>query len=335
MKKLIALLLAIILCVSLCACSKADDDKKQSEDTVSVDTDVETDIIRLTITNAQLAIKLNDSDYDYKISEDYFNAEKYDSSKHAGADYVAPKGHTYVAIEFRVKNLDRAPVTFEATDFITVKYAGEEYKESINYGCRSEDGYVWEKFNKNVSTLTVDVEETIYYRGYIDIPTDAESLDDDFYLTVTLPNSKDETEDFVYFINDAKLPEEHIVNYEEASYCFHTDIGQEYFSEHLSEYTKLSSDEIKSLIEDTAKCDIYMKLTGGCWKGSFEFESDHRIKETIYDGSVGYFNNRTWKISGDNLILSDEDVCDVYDTNLGDCLLVKDNEPYALLTLYY
>ena len=51
----------------------------------------------------------------YKTSPDYFLADEYNPETDAGLAYVAPKGHTYVAIEYRVKNLDRASVEFEGS----------------------------------------------------------------------------------------------------------------------------------------------------------------------------------------------------------------------------
>ncbi len=330
MKKIFSLLLAFTIIFSFYACG-------DSNLTVySVGNSVESDILKLTLDNAQFAIKLNSSSSatyaqmkagKVTLSEEYFTAEEYDPSMDAGLAYVAPKGHTYVAIEFKAENLDRSSVS-HGHDFVSVEYNEEKYEDlEVNYGCSSINGYKWE--NYDMSGFSLLAGETEYFRAYVDIPVDVDSLDDEFNLIFSIPNSKGDVEKFKYHISGEIIAEQEI-SLDEAIYKFKNEEGQTFFKEHLTEYTAVSGDEIASLLSGKT-WNIIMKLSYGSWEGKFKFESDSRIKETLYDGSVGFFNERTWSVDGNNLILDKEDICEVYKISDEVCLLVKDKEPFAVL----
>lgn len=77
------------------------------------------------------------------------------------------------------------------------------------------------------------------------------------------------------------------------------------FNPHLEEYDVVSGPEISSFVLQKT-WNIVMILSYGSWSGQFHFNEDGTIRETIYDGSEGYFNNRRWYVSGDALVLSSE-----------------------------
>lgn len=367
MTKTLSLILALMLCLSLCACGNNTDDTSDtsstSGDTSSTSGDtstvtetpedvalpesklgnsIETDILRITLTNAQFAIKLNSSSSgtlnqiqsgQTTLSDKYFTPEEYDPENDAGKAYIAAKGHTYVAIEFKAENLDRTSVEFDGSfngQFMTVEYDGNTYNEKTNYGCESSNGYEWVRYN-SINVMLLAGEEA-YYRCYIDIPVDVADLNDDFDLIFALPNSKGDVTKFKYVVTaaDRTIVESQEMSVDEAIHVFTSEEGQTYFQKHMEDYAVLSGTDIQNVVSGR-KMNILIKKEYGSWKGGFRFDSDGRIEETIPMVGVGYFNNRTWSISGDTLILDNEDVCQVRKIKEGTYLLVKDNAPYAIL----
>jgi len=355
MRRTITLFLALLLCLNLCACGAENPSPTVAEtDATEAPTEaavleefrlgesIETDILRITLTNAQLAIKLNSTSSgtlsqiesgQTTLSGEYFTAEEYDPVNDVGLAYVAPKGHTYAAIEFKAENLDRASVEFDGVfneQFITVEYASNTYNEETNYGCRSVNGYEWERYNS--SNILLLAGDAYSYRGYIDIPTDAADLNDDFSLIFSLPNSKGETTGFKYVVTaaDRSAAESQEIPLDEAIHLFTKEEGQQYFKNHMDEFTVLNGEEIKNIVEDHY-WNIVKILSYGSWTGGYKFEADGRIKETIPSIGTGYFNDCSWSISDDTLILNGEEVCQVRKINDTAYLLVLNDEPYAIM----
>ena len=348
MKKALSLFLTFILCLSLWACgssNKETENETEPREPVELPENqlgvsVETDILRITLTNAQLAIKLNASSsgtYEQiqsgttTLDKKYFTAEEYDPVKDVGLAYVAPKGHTYVAFEYLATNLDRASVEFDGTfneQFITVEYGDHTYNQDTVYGCESENGYTWKKYNSGNILLLAG--EEYYYRGYVDIPVDAEDLNDDFALIFSLPNSKGETEQFKYAVKaeDRAAIQSQEISVEEAAASFTEEEGKEYFME---EYSVLSGDEIKAVVSGEF-WEMQIINPTGYWHGGFDFESNGKIKEYIPSIGYGYYNKRTWRVKNDTLILDGEDVCQMRKVTDSIYLLVVDGSPFALLT---
>ena len=210
-KRLIYLFCTIVFCGSLllCAC----DDKSATATNYSLGETVQTDIVKFTLSNAELAIKLNTistgtleeiKSGNTKISDDYFTADEYNADEDLGKAYVASKGHTYVVIEFCIENLDRGALDigdsiFGTSLFTSVVYNGESYDYyTTQYGAVSPNGYEWARYDS--VNILLQAGETSYYRCYIDIPVEADSLDDEFDLRVALPNSDDSLESFTYHV---------------------------------------------------------------------------------------------------------------------------------------
>ena len=344
MKKALSLILSLVLCLGLCACSEKVSELTGIEDLPEskLGEAVETDILRITLTKAQLAIKLNASSSgtlsqiqsgQTTLSDQYFTPEDYDPATDAGLAYVAAKGHTYVAIEFKADNLDRASVEFDGhfnDQFITVEYNNEKYNNETNYGCESLNGYEWIRYN-STNILLIAGEER-YYRGYIDIPVDVSDLNDDFALIFSLPNSSGSVTKFKYVVKaeDRTAVESQEISVGEAIHLFTKEEGQNYFKKHMNEYAVLSSIEIESVVKGR-KWNILIKESYGSWEGSFRFDSDGRIQETIPLVGTGYYNDRSWEVKNDTLILDKTDVCKVLKIDEGVYLLIMDNSPYAIM----
>lgn len=358
--KFIIGLLCFSLMFSVCSCNKENknDDVKSDEEveeteetekstpieTVSMGESIETNILRLTLTNAQLCIKLNSSatgtyeqiqSGNVTLSRDYFTADEYDPSTDAGVAYVAPIGHTYVAIEYYAENLDRASVDFDGfnSQLITVEYNGETYSVSTVYGAESTNGYEWDRYNS--SNVLLLAGESAQMRCYVDIPVDVEDLNDDFSLVFSLPVSDGSTTDFRYEITAADIAEveSQEISVDEAVANFTDSDGYEYFSNHMNDFELISGSEISSNIIGR-RWNIDIRLSYGYWSGAFRFDDVGTIQETISTGDTGYFNNRTWSIDGDLLTLSSDSTsasCEVRQVSDGVYLLISDGAPYAIL----
>ncbi len=309
---------------------------------------VETDILRFTLLNAQLAIKVNSTStynydsktqqaYNVKITDDYFTADEYNAEEDAGTAYVAAKGHTYVVMEFEAENLDRAGVEFDGTfntQFIVIDYAEKTYSEETTYGCSSTDGINWEKYNSSNILLLAGKKER--YRCFVDIPTDANSLTDDFEITFALPKSDGKTEKFSYYItaSDVETVANQEISLEHAIERFTEAESLEYFNNHMNEFAPISGDEIKSAISFKPKWNVDIKESVGSWSGQFQFEDSGRIKETHELIGTGYFNNRMWSINGNEIILKsdkNQKTLTVRKVSNNVYLFVDSNTPYMLI----
>lgn len=370
-KKFYLFLMAMVITSAITACGNSSqqeateneviqdasnvEDEQEIEDvdvaTYSIGDTVETNIVRLKLVNAELAIKLNSTStgtYDdikngtTKISDDYFTADEYVASEDVGKAYVANIGHTYVVIEYCVENLDRASVEFDGSfnkQFIFVNYDGKDYEEKTEYGAKSENGYEWEKYNS--SNVLLLAGETDYYRCYIDIPVDANSLDDDFDLTFAIPKSDGNTTSFTYHVsaNDRAVADasaEKSMTLDEAVYSFTAEEGQNYFKDHQDEYSLMDEDEISSILTDV-KFHVDKKLSYGSGEYYYLFESSKKIKETalsLSDKPTGYLNDLSWRSEGNNLVISgkNDTYYELFKVQDGTYVGYENGEPTLLLT---
>ena len=147
-----------------------------------------------------------------------------------------------------------------------------------------------------------------------------------------MPKSDETTADYRYHISEADRTaiENAEISQDEAVAKFLDSEAQEFFTKYKDEYTVLTGEEIKEKIIGKS-WTIKIKETNGTWEGKFMFESDGDILETIFDGSVGYFNSRYWKIDGDSLIIDGKHTCDVRSIKEDVYLLYDDELPYAVI----
>lgn len=342
MKRRTCLILALIMCLGLFACGNKKEKAKEPElEAHKLGEMVETDILQFTLLNAQFAIKLNSTSSgtyeqiqsgDTALSRNYFLPEEYDPATDTGVGYIAAKGHTYVTFEYLVTNLDRISLSFGSLDdFISVKYNGKTYDANIDYGCQSANSYAWKRLNAGYMTL--EANESLYFRACVDIPVDAADLSDNFDLTFALPTSQDHTTKFRYAVTaeDRAIFESQEISVQEAIYIFlEEEEGQNYFKNHMDEYRILTGEEIKTAISGHFRV-MRMLNENGYWYGGFTFDEDGRIEEYIPEIGTGYFNDRTWKVNGDSLIIDDEHVCQVRRIEDIGYLLVKNGEPFAIM----
>lgn len=111
---------------------------------------VETDLVRLTLNRAELAIALVNTleiGTGFNIDNDYFCPKEYTAEEDADNPYVASKGSTLVFYELLVENLDRDYLELDGSSqdepFVSVSYDGETYStedfEEKKYGWMVRD----------------------------------------------------------------------------------------------------------------------------------------------------------------------------------------------------
>ena len=224
MRKIIALLLAGCMLFSLAACggtqteqasASSDGDipsEVSEEQYAAVGDTVSTDIFSFTLDSAALAIALDNT-----VDENYFLPKEFDAQQDSDNPYVAPKGHTFAAFTYTVTNLDRASAEFHDGSFASVEYDGVAYSRAetpLEEGAymvdpekkiRDIDGSMqtipaneWQRGASNNLLLSVGAKET--RRSYLDIPVEANSLSDEFKLTISIPTSDGSKTDFTYWV---------------------------------------------------------------------------------------------------------------------------------------
>lgn len=341
MKKLTALVLAIIMTLSLSACGGGDI-KKLGESS-------ETDVLRVTLENADLTFAIDASNFgttsDYEsgsetISDNYYTADLSEVTTPVEAD----EGCTCLVVDMTAESLTDGEVTFgdtESETFIKVKYAGKTYEEPMDIGCVSLDRYNFTEYHYNAIILD---NGSVRFRCLVNLPTQVEDINEDFELTFTLPCGGGSTTEATYLVTaeDREAYDSREMTVEDAVFLFDEQIGQDYFTAHLDEYPVLNGAEIAAAIAEKDKWNIVKTYhtensTGfGKWYGSYEFQSDGRIRETLDDGSVGYINKMSWEIQGDSLIFTAghsgrSNVCEVRKVKDGVYMMISDGFLYAIM----
>lgn len=206
MKKTIAILLAIVTCISLNACGNSSNNEYHKlGETVS------TDIFEFTLNAAEFTVALSSI-----CDETYFTPKEYEPDADADNPYVAPVGHTYVAFSYTVKNLNRASSEFHDGHFATVKYDGKKYNNmeegayfqynneqylDVDGKLKTKKGGEWYSDPGNNLLLLTGEKET--RRAYIDIETEIKDLTEDVEITIKIPNSEGKEEAFTFLVTAA------------------------------------------------------------------------------------------------------------------------------------
>lgn len=295
---------------------------------------VETDIARFQLIAAKYSYALENV-----VDNHYGEPKEYDASTDSRNPYVASKGDTLAAFTFCLEDLDRGELDFSKTnEAFTITYNNNEYSSETQFIAKSNDNIQWEQYDSTNVLLFSGEKE--YIRAYMTIDTDVENLDDSMELTVKLPTSEGEEKSFTYSVSaedrDDYKGEE--ISEDDAIQNITEDIGEEYFNNHLNDYASMTGEEINSAIEEK-KFNAVELESYGHWKGTFKFESSGKIYEGGNKYAEGYTNNRTWQISGDNLILSstvsngetETDTYTVKKVRDGVYLLIEDNKIGGIL----
>lgn len=219
MKKTISLLLALVLCLSLCACGEKEDNKptKATEPAPTTEPTVQlelgepasTDIAEFTLDKSQFTL------YVSNVSSNY--VEPMDEPNEL---FNASIGHCYVSLTYTITNKDRGGSLDFAGTFgdwnpkFTVSYGGEEYPVK-GFDLNNKDGdtfftmaysVVLDRntgeilYRNDTGNVLISAGETVTYRSFGVIGIEPENLTDSYKLTVSVPNSKGEYERFTYTV---------------------------------------------------------------------------------------------------------------------------------------
>lgn len=222
MKKALSLILALVMCLSLCACGDGSSGETNATNapetteapkpeipTAEIKETVSTDIVDLTLEHSKLTYYVSNSSSNYV-----------EATEKANSLFAAKVGTCYVSMTVTVTNKDRGGSLnfcggFSAWDPAdwSVTYNGEEYEMygfdlnmdnydniSLSYGAivNKETGKVIDKVGTGNKLISAG--ETITLRFFGIIKLDPESLNDGFELNVKVPNSKGEYENFKYTV---------------------------------------------------------------------------------------------------------------------------------------
>ncbi len=204
MKKVLALVLALVLVVSLAACGGM---RKASKETVSLGKTVSTDIVDFTLKNAKLS---------------YFASSRHDKTfadpidKSNGGIFSSAKGRVLVCMTFSIKNNDRNYIDAGGSFpdwgmYFKIVYNGNEYsvngfdlnekdgRSGLDFG-ESEISYNGgSSYTKNTSgNIIIEEGQTATVKVVGIAKFEPDSLNDAFDLVVNIPNSNDTDEYFTY-----------------------------------------------------------------------------------------------------------------------------------------
>ena len=200
MKKLFALLIVVVLCLSLTACGKKDSDAKTPEVVKTpLKEMVSTDTAELTLEDCQFTYYVSNNSATYVEPTDTPNTM-----------FAAKKGTCFVSMTVTVTNTDRGGSVSFGVSFGSwnpaewnVKYNGETYDmygfdlnsdkyQSINLSYSAlvykDSGKVIKKNGSNNKLISAG--ETYTIRMFGIVPMEPSALTDGFDLEVKLPSSE-------------------------------------------------------------------------------------------------------------------------------------------------
>lgn len=175
-KSVVALLLAMLMVLSLCACGGA------GENYYAVGDTVETESVKMTLKDVQLTYAVNNNKADGEYLEP--------TNQTTLNPYVADDGAVMVAYKIDISAIGRSSVDLDNCDIAYITYDGEEYKaDRMNYlssGNSTDSG----------NLLLLSGQSAENHRGFFQILVDA-PLDSEFLITFNLPSGQ-ETEQFTF-----------------------------------------------------------------------------------------------------------------------------------------
>lgn len=206
MKNFFALLLALMMCLSLCACGGGG---KEETPKMALGETASTDLAEFTLIDSELTY------YVSNVSSNYV-----EPTTEANELFAASIGNCYVSATFTITNKDRGGSISYAGSFAewspnwTVSYGDTDYPVK-GYDLNMNEGTdsISLQFSAVVDSATGDVikkhdsmnyllsaGETVTLRAFGVVNFDPENLTDGFDFTVGVPNSTGEYEYFTYAV---------------------------------------------------------------------------------------------------------------------------------------
>ena len=205
----VAIVIIAIIGIVLFTKDKGKGETTESElpDTIyKVGDTVKTDIAEFTLNECALTIALSNIN-----DETYFTPREYDASRDARNPFVAKTGRTYTYVDFTISAIDRSSVKVNDTfqgNFVEIKYNNNSYKRNFIIGMEKTEKSAFANVNANnkwekytATNILISAGGKSQYKCYADIEEDIKNLNDKFYITFYLPNSKGTTP-FTYVVNE-------------------------------------------------------------------------------------------------------------------------------------
>ena len=200
MKRALSLILALTICLGLCACGNAEPKETEPAETYyNVGDTISTDLFSFTLDAATLAIALENTHGDT-----FGDPKEYNPQDDKDNPYVAPTGHTFAAITYTVENISRSSEEFHSGGFVSVVYKDTEYTVSEFDDCAElyyQDNEYYSNGSMHVNkantwysspsnNMLVGAAEKASRKGYADFAVEADSLTDAFYLRVNIRSTE-------------------------------------------------------------------------------------------------------------------------------------------------
>lgn len=202
MKRAISLILAVMMCLSLCACGG-----EKGSNNLSLGQTASTDLVDFT---------LEHSEFTYYVSN--VSTNFVEPTDEPNSLFAASLGHCYVSATFTITNKDRGGsirVGGEGKPVWSVSYNNADYSVKgfdLNNSAGSgglnlgHNAAILDKTTNTVikvnetTNYLLHAGETVTIRTFGVVDVDPENLTDGFDLTISIPNSKSERENFTYTI---------------------------------------------------------------------------------------------------------------------------------------
>lgn len=201
MKRIVSLIMALVLSLSVAGCSKKD----AQEQTPQVGDPETTETLSFTLDSAELTLAcryFTSEEFTRKDFDDYLTPIEYDQV----TPLVAKDEETLIAFTFTVKNLTGEQQNFRGGDWYVI-YNGKEYKLTqqsqqnitLSQAVVSRDNGPWE-YNGPIN-IFLEPGVTYTFRTYGILPLRTESLTDPFEIHIPMPSDEEEPVEAVYTIN--------------------------------------------------------------------------------------------------------------------------------------
>lgn len=216
MKRIIALLLALMMCLSLCGCGGGNTPKLSLGETVS------SDLIELTLSDVQLGYFAEAGAYRYSdkimvnLDEAYLPSDNSDGF----AFFTSSKGHCLVCFDFTIKNIDRDTLDlgnyfYETNLSFTIDYDGNSFavngysihsgndgdSRGLIYGDSAVSKNGVDFYAYDGQNILIEAGETYRIKVIGVVNFEPNDLSDPFEITAHLLNSSQKNDDFTFSVN--------------------------------------------------------------------------------------------------------------------------------------
>lgn len=194
MKKMIALLMALLVCLSLCACGGGNSVSETTEPTEATEPSIVKFAVGETASTEVIEFTLNSVEFADHLSltpgDEYLTPISADAS----GGLIPNDGKIFVCFSFTVKNIGKVKLGTTAYNTLSLVYSdGYTFEvDPYNTFVRTDDNfYLLQRMNGLLSLDVLSDAQT--YRGYIQVPTEVmEHTEEPLELKINLQKDEDD-----------------------------------------------------------------------------------------------------------------------------------------------